>query len=149
MTQPIRIRLIRDNTLFSRLICWYTQSKWSHVEFVTDTGYLGVLPTGGVKIRTFDYAKVTAEEFREIEVEDGLASTFWKWAHSQIGKPYDWTAIFGLVLHRNWRSQNHWFCSELVTRGYEIAGVKILSTDHINYITPRDVGLTTVLKRIA
>lgn len=146
--KTITVRFLRDKSFFSRLICWYTQSEWSHVEFVTPTGYLGAMPQGGVQIRDFNYTDVSAEEFRSIQVFNSEADKFWLWAYAQIGKPYDWTAIFGLLLHRNWRNQGHWFCSEMVTQGFEIAGVKILDTAHINFITPRDVALTTILKKV-
>lgn len=34
-------------------------------------------------------------------------------ALAQIGKPYDWTAIAGVLMRRDWHEEDSWYCSEL------------------------------------
>jgi hypothetical protein len=43
-------------------------------------------------------------------------------ARTQIGKPYDWTAILALLMDRDWRDSGAWFCSELVVAALEAVG---------------------------
>jgi uncharacterized protein YycO len=48
---------------------------------------------------------------------------------SQIGKKYDWLAIFGFVLHttKEGRKQyKRWICSELVFAAFQKAGINLL-----------------------
>ena len=44
-------------------------------------------------------------------------------AISQIGKPYDLTAIAAFVAGRDWRNPDSWFCSELAASSLEQGGV--------------------------
>ncbi|MGH7099502.1 MAG: hypothetical protein ACREE4_17820 [Stellaceae bacterium] len=43
-------------------------------------------------------------------------------ARFQIGKPFDWAAVFAFAFDRDWRCENAWFCSELVAAALEIGG---------------------------
>lgn len=48
---------------------------------------------------------------------------------------YDWTAIFGMLLQRNWQEQDSWFCSELVEAALT-AGGRQRFRDDVSRITP-------------
>jgi uncharacterized protein YycO len=69
----------------------------------------------------------------------------YRWALTQVGKPYDFSAITGIVLNRDWHNENKWFCSELLVVAFEKAGAPILSTRPSSAfwrVTPRDLLLS-------
>ena len=57
---------------------------------------------------------------------------------SQIGKPYDWTALIGNIGRRNWAENDSWFCSELVAWACLQEGRKLVNKD-LWRITPQDL----------
>lgn len=143
----IRIRLVRDRGLLSTAICWWTWGKWSHVEICVPDGYLGARLIGGVQVRAFDYIRPRREEFREIAVTENEVGRFMAFARAQIGKPYDWLAIVGFGLRGRWSVAPHrWFCSELVDASFAAAGVEILHANAAYRLSPRDIGLSPILR---
>lgn len=143
----IVIRFVHGIGLTDWAIQKYTWSYWNHVELWTPAGYLGAQPDGGVKVRPYNYLGTSVTEaFRCIDIGD-KEPAFWQWAHAQIGKPYDWTAIFGLVARRDWKEDDSWYCSEYIAADFAQVGVPIVHPfDNQSYkITPRDIGLSTLL----
>ena len=129
----------------SRLIAWFTQGSFSHVEFVTPWGTaLGARLKGGVRERPLDY--IGSRPCVYLEVRCVRAHEVIDRALSQVGKPYDWLAIIGFVFARNWQDTKRWFCSELCTWAFLISGVHVLRTDHVNKITPDGLALSPRLK---
>lgn len=87
------------------------------------------------------YSKV--EQFTAANIEHA-----YEWALTQVGKGYDYSAIAGIALDRNWRDLSRWFCSELVAMAFEQVGSPILSTRpsaSVWRITPRDLLLSRAL----
>lgn len=69
------------------------------------------------------------------------------YATQQIGKPYDWKAIVGWAMRRDWHKPGAWFCSELVEAAMYDAGCELLNLDnHVDRITPHDLLLSTRLQ---
>jgi uncharacterized protein YycO len=133
----VKILAISNYSLGALIIKIFTFSKWNHVaicfndEFVIDS----TLSTG-VHLTPFLVYKNKYKHFEEIIVnvpDEDAAKDF---ALRQLGKKYDWTALFGIVFQqRKWEKPNKWFCSELVEavlaaggkrRWREIAGLSIL-----------------------
>lgn len=55
----------------------------------------------------------------------------------QVGKPYDWTAIFGIVFRNGkWTDLDSWFCSELVEAAVKVGGLDRFKED-ISRIIPQ------------
>src|SRR5690348_10753250 len=107
----IKLRFVTEDDLVSALIRRHTWCEYSHVEFVLDTGTtLGARFDGGVAIRPADYAKFTrvAEFVIPVTVEQKFQ--IMSFAQAQIGKAYDCEAIAGVLLHRDWRNADKWFC---------------------------------------
>lgn len=130
----ICLRFSRENTLLSWIIGVFTWSEYSHVEFVTSTGYLGAAPDG-VKVRPMTARKGVEFILRHIDCTYEQELKTLDFARSQIGKPYDWSGVFGVALHRDWHEQDSWFCSELVMTSLEAAGLYFLR-DKVNRVTP-------------
>ncbi len=141
----IRARFITEAKLTSWLIRAFTWSRWSHVEFEWDNGtWLGARYKGGVKPRPADYCRPSREQIVEIAVTEGQHALWQEFCDAQIGKPYDLTALFGIVLHRDWTEPDSWFCSELYCAAMAAAGLLMLNTLHLNRITPGVAYLSPV-----
>lgn len=129
------------------LIRGVTWSEFSHVDVCTPDGKLLGAQIDGVKARPAGYAakscrflylqtdKLTAEQEKK----------FWEFLDAQIGKPYDFGAIAGILIHRDWRNPNKWFCSELVAAAFEYAGVPLLRTDFIDRVSPGQLLMSPYL----
>lgn len=140
----IYVQLVSEKwDLVSAFIRYTTRSWPSHAEFYdTETNTtLGARIRGGVKIRDYSkdhYSKV--ERFTAAGIRDA-----YEFAKTQIGKPYDFSAVSGILLDRNWHNDVNWFCSELVAVSFEKAGHPLLSTRpsaKTYRITPRDLLLS-------
>ena len=133
----ITVQFSRKRDPFSALIRWFTWSEFSHVDIVLPDGrLLGATALGGVQIRTPE--KFEAVEQFTVEAPDDVV----KIASLEVGKPYDWTGIFGIVGRRNWQDPDRWFCSELVAWAFQKAGCPLLRSPRSHRITPRDLLLS-------
>jgi uncharacterized protein YycO len=136
----LTIRLVTSNDIISALIRDKTWCAYSHVEFILDDGTtLGAHADGGVRIRPIDYAVFTAVKVITITVTEEQKAAVLAFAHAQVGKAYDMGAIAGIVLHRDWRNADKWFCSELVVAALEQGNVIHRIADNVDRIVPRDV----------
>lgn len=139
----VRIALFSSQSFYSQVIKLATWSRWNHVAFVLESGeVLGAL-SQGVCITPIDYAG-TRVEFFDVD----CPNFNWDWLRAQLGKPYDWTAIAGLAMHRDWREDDSWFCSELLAAAFEHSDYPLLRADHLNRITPRDISMSLLIKRV-
>ncbi|HEV2521077.1 MAG TPA: hypothetical protein VGT24_01740 [Candidatus Acidoferrales bacterium] len=147
---PIRIQIVTEKwNPISAAIRFSTRSWASHAEFIDIAAgiTLGARSVGGVKYRLCEkdhYSRI--EQFVVDKASDMVAA--WSWAATQVGKPYDFSAISGIALDRNWHDESKWFCSELVAVAFEKAGHPLLSTrpSAASYrITPRDLLLSREL----
>lgn len=130
----IALRFITSDSFVSRAIRHITWSEFSHVDLVVREGLLGA-QADGVKIRPDNYCKVTKVQVVTVDVPDMVAGKVLLFCKSQIGKPYDYTALLGNLVHRDWQEQDSWFCSELIAAAFEQAGLPLLSKQ-TNRITP-------------
>jgi uncharacterized protein YycO len=142
------VRYVDSHGLISEAIKLETWSPFPHVEIMTQDGLgaFGSRSSGGVQIRHPDYEVFTKEERYWVEVDDAQGAEAWEWAHRQVGKPYDYTDIAGILFHQDWRSEGHWICSDLVARFFEKAGSPLLRiNERIGRVTPGMTYLSTKL----
>ena len=147
LSDSILIRFITEHDPISWAIRHQTLSPVSHVEFGLEDGtWLGAHAVGGVQIRPADYAKPTFDDRYLIPVTPEQKTAIMDFAHAQIGKGYDFTAIEGILAHQDWRCPDRWFCSELVCAACEAAGLYLLRvSDNVNSVTPRDLYMSPLL----
>ncbi len=141
---PVRVQIVTERwNPISAAIRFSTRSWASHAEFVdTDRRItVGARSIGGVKVRPCGkdhYSRV--EQF----TAPGILQAY-EWARTQLGKPYDFSAIAGIAVDRNWRDETKWFCSELIVASFEHVGFPLLSTRPSAAVwryTPRDLLLS-------
>ena len=146
----IIIHAVTTNSIVSQVIRLFTFSEYSHVEFAVQddtgkiTGYLGALGSGGVQIRKADYDAWSKEAFFvTANLPDDIYKAVWQFAVGRIGDSYDWGALLGLGLRRDWRKPGSYFCSELVEAAFDSAGWPLLDDrGETDRITPRDIVLS-------
>jgi uncharacterized protein YycO len=145
----IVMQFVGNNTsIGSKLIEWFSHSPYSHVDTVMPNGTLlgarsdkimGVPP--GVQIRPASYVLAEHDLITRVVIPctDAQQKKYYQFVTSQIGKPYDKTAIFAFVVNRDWTEDDAWFCSELNSAGTMACGLfKHLSQPH-NKIDPGDL----------
>jgi hypothetical protein len=138
----IKLRFSADDGWISRIIRFFTWSKFSHVDYVFTDGSLFSAHPCGVSFKDRNPNEI--EEYFEMEVTD--KKVIEKFLFQQINRPYDWKAIFGMPLRRNWQEEDNWFCSELIAAAIQ-CDTKLFNED-ISRITPRDLYINPLLKKV-
>lgn len=143
----MRLRFVTSgNTAISKMIQFAQYGFWaSHVEAVMPDGtLLGAHIDGGVQARPHDYDTTvfTHELFVDLPSTPDMDDKFHDFLRSQVGKPYDVTAIAAFVARRDWQEHDSWFCSELIAAALVQCDwfTSPLATE-FNHITPRDLLL--------
>ena len=112
----MKLILCQGDHISSKLLALFMWSRWSHsaiyddqTGLVYDTTFFG----GGCKVTPYDqWARhYSTIEVRDIKLERPYNEAV-QWLEEQVGKPYDWTAVLGIGLHRDWQEDDRWFCSE-------------------------------------
>lgn len=103
--------------LFNRAVCWWCNSKYSHVEVILEE-----LPDGlsrcasssysdhGVRIKNIDL-KDGKWDIMEISANEDLVHA---WFNKHLGENYDLLGLFGFIFRRGIQNKIEWFCSESV-----------------------------------
>lgn len=124
-----------------RLIRFFTFSNWNHVGMVVDGDYYESEYGSGVT-KNFDRYFHTSSEIETIVIDSSIDDEIImkKFLEAQLGKKYDWTAIFGLPFRKNWQTKEKWFCSEIIAQSLINGKCLELPVSNKPYrITPRDL----------
>lgn len=117
----------------------------THVEWRMDDGrFLGAHLEGGVMIRATDYdaQEWLRQQVIDVPCSDTQLAAAASFLRGEIGKSYDFDAIAAMAagamfgLEREWRAPNSWFCSELIARALEVAGIVHPLPVNLNHVTP-------------
>ncbi len=143
---PVRLAFYRGTGLTGWAIRTVTWSDYDHVALLLPDGsVLDVEPGAGVS----EHATVrVADAVFAVDAPDSACDHAVAFAMQQIGKPYDWTAVIGIGLHRDWRQTDSFFCSELVALAFENAGCPLLHANHVNRVTPGDLLMSPLLRAV-
>jgi hypothetical protein len=145
----ITLQLSSMEDVGSLAIRAFSHGPYSHVDAVLPDGNLlgarsdqiGSVPPG-VQIRLPGYANFSTLNHVVLPTTPECETAFYDFLRTQIGKPYDHSAILGFAFDRNWRDADSWFCSELVAAALEKAGYfSFCLAAPANKITPADLLL--------
>ena len=120
-----------------RAVTW---SKYSHVALVDGDE---VIEATWPAVRVAPLAEVIAAHSAHVIVDLPCANPEFviEAARSQVGKPYALTALFGLLMHRDWQEEDRWFCSELVAWAFEKAGEPLFRAEVLRRVTPQHLWM--------
>jgi hypothetical protein len=144
----IVMQFVGNDSFGSRLIEWFDHGKYSHVDSVLPDGtLLGArndviegIPSG-VQIRPASY--VAGDRILRVTIPctANQEEVYYDFVRTQIGKPYDETAIAAFAVGRDWRAPDSWFCSELCAAATEESGLVPPMIAPVNKIAPDDLLL--------
>lgn len=128
----------KSATLLDWLICFFTRSRFSHVEIVTDYNPHGLSRCvsssprdNGVRSAYIDLQSGHWEVYTIGEGFDYTAEDVNEYFSKHLGKKYDWFGALGVVVPFINGKKNRWFCSEIAA---DFFGLDEPSEKH-----PRDV----------
>lgn len=114
----------------SWLIRLWCMSSVSHVQFEFSDG-VQIFPSVEVGRTILTRNKNYTWEYPiELNISSSQEKTLREWAESQIGKPYDYTALapLNVLIPRKkkfWKDDERWMCSEFCAYGLELIGFEI------------------------
>lgn len=144
--ETVRVLFTRRRHPGSLAIRTFTWSAWSHVDLLDVSSgqplLIGAVAPSGVVIEPLAYRLQKASRAALVEFKVGRAAAVLEAARSQIGKPYDWTGVAGLVTRsRDWQGEEDWFCSELVAWAIAQGGLPLFRKPMVGRITPQHLWM--------
>lgn len=140
---PGDILLFTDATGFSRLIPWFTGSRYYHVALYEGNGYVVEARPSGVVRR--DIAHEEGNVFRVIPMPAAHATPALTYATACLGMPYDVLCVVSVVLHEYvprfrfpYCNSERLMCAELVVRAWREAGVDLFPGCDAEQVIPAD-----------
>lgn len=128
----------------SNLLAKFGGSHWSHVGIIDRDGVTvieSIIPAGVVKTHIADFKnRYTDTHVANVPTASGIEP--YKLARHEIGKPYDFRALFSAIGSRQWEDPGAWMCSELVAHCMGIFRAEKLSkvtVEHI-WMVSHDIG---------
>lgn len=116
-------------------------SRWSHVAIVDGNQVIEAVALDGV-VTTPIASRLKQDPswiISALPCNDPEAVT--AAARTQIGKPYDYTGVLGIGLHRDWQQDDRWFCSELVAWAFAQGGNPLFRHHANRRVTPQDLWM--------
>lgn len=116
-------------------------SRWSHVAMIDGDTVIESVALKGV-VRTPLAERQQSDPVWKISaIPCSAPDAVLAAAASQIGKPYDYTAVIGLGLHRDWQRDDAWFCSELTAWAFAQGGHPLFRADAVRRVTPQHLWM--------
>jgi len=116
-----------------RLLTW---SRWSHVGIISGGHVIEAHALHGVVKTPIHEAIESADQYLVELVPCSNPAGVLAAATRQIGKSYDWLALFGFLFRRDWQAIDKWFCSELVAWSFQAAGCPLFRAERLRRVTP-------------
>ena len=124
-----------------------TWSPWSHVGLVDGDHVIESMPRHGVRRIPLQQALGNASRYAFARFAARGPAKIAAAATSQLSKPYDYEAIVGMGLHRDWQRQDAWFCSELLAWAFQEAGEPLFRPELTRRVTPQHFWMLAPLSR--
>lgn len=139
--QTVRLLFSNNAGLFSRLVRLATWSRWSHVAIIDGDTVIEATARRGVHRTPLATALAAAKESVVVHIAADDPAAVIAAAANELGTRYDYTAVIGLGLRRNWQDDDAWFCSELVAHCFDEAGSPLFRPDSVRRVTPQHLWM--------
>lgn len=151
LTGKPAVLLFDSKGLVSSLIRWQTRGEVSHAGLLLPDGRcLESMQGDGVRIR-----ELKDDEWGLIEAYEVAGMTDEQWAralefaHTQVGKSYDYWAVIRFISRSRMPDNDKWFCSELAFAAILAGGITLLERIEAWAVDPHRLRTSPLLKRIA
>ena len=136
----LKWRFVAETDPVSGLIQYVERGVVSHVGFLTDDEQfeVGARALGGVAKRPADYEKFALDIRFRVPVTDAKYAQAWDFLNAQIGKPYDFANVLGILFNQDWTNQKAWMCSRLWVATLETIGLIGKMDSNVSFFTPQD-----------
>ena len=124
-----------SKSLLSWAVQFRTAGHWSHVALVHENGVDAIEAVYPWVSRT-TVAAICAQHTECLLREIPTPHDPWEWAERTVGDDYDWMALFGIALDRDWTTPGRWFCAEHLARAAEIAGHPVVVPGQVHAVYP-------------
>ena len=153
----MRIGLYKGYSWPSKAIKWHSRSLYSHA---------ALLPTPTTAIEAWADSMIGGKVYAgninalhkadtPIDIYSVNADVRWgeveEFANAQVGKDYDWRMVYGFVSRKPReakKSQDKWFCSELVFAALQYGGCRLLRNIEAYQVAPGTLALSPLLHYI-
>ena len=138
-----RVTLIfaRSRSPISWAIRVFTWSRWSHVAVVHAGMVIESQAPRGVQFDTEVSMRSRYSETAAVAFEHPDPGALIDALRSQLGKPYDYRAIVGFLVRRDWTSTRRWFCSELIAWAFAQTGRPLFRDRELARVTPEHLWM--------
>lgn len=116
-------------------------SKWSHVALIDGDDVIESVALHGVVRTPLATRQRQDPRWAIATLACADRTAIIRAAKTQIGKPYDYTGVIGIGLHRDWQEADSWFCSELVAWAFQQGGSPLFRTGACRRVTPQDIWM--------
>lgn len=134
--KTLRWRCVNSKGFVQNAISFISRGVVCHVEFLVDGKAIGAHADGGVQVRDIDH--YDADYRFRADCTDEQYQKAIDFLQEQIGKPYDFLDIVGIMASRNWHDETKWICSELWAATMEASGLIHHIEGGISLVTPQD-----------
>lgn len=124
----MKVILSTNDNIHSWAIRLFTWSKWSHAGVIVNNKVIEATAKHGVVETSLHDFKMRYKRYKIIDVPH--QGDYQTRLYKQLGKKYDWGAIFRFVLRGDWHKPDKWFCYELAAYGSGI-----LNPNYIDRVT--------------
>lgn len=137
-----RLLFTRRAVIGSTLIRAATWSDWSHVQsFKDDATLIGAGWPEGVAEEPFEARMTIASKAAVMTIPLPDEDAGMRFLMEQMGKPYDTAGMLGLGLHRDWQSDDAWWCSELGAAYVQAGGRQLFRDSSLRRVTPQHLWM--------
>lgn len=127
-----------------RLVTW---SLYSHVDLIINPAQvIGATAFKGVAVEPIEHRLALASKAVVVDVPVLSAADVEHFAYAQLGKPYDWSGVIGIGLHRNWQEDDSWSCAELVAAALRYGGANLFDDAYHHRVTPQHLLMLNYAK---
>jgi len=135
----LKMMFTNSKTPMAPIIRMFTWSKVSHVVILINDTTILHSDFHGVRIEPLADLQKRSKNWMIAEFECERPQDVIDACLTQLGKPYDFTGIFGVVIRNvDIQDDSKWFCSELPVYGFEVSNQPKFQLEFQHRITPQD-----------
>jgi len=146
-THTIKIALLKVqpiDTVYDKLISWWTKSKYIHSELIIDNRWITSNPETGFSINTvrpIDYELYDIIDLGRVKLTSKHMDVINRWLTSLTGTKYDYLGILmSQFLPLSIDNRNKYFCSELVCKLLQMIGYEEVINKLPQNMSPADIA---------